>query len=143
MPRPHKPKLVSEVPRASYFKPRGIPVHQLQENSLRLEELEALRLVDLEGLYQEEAATRMGVSRQTLQRMLEEARKKVVDALLHGKALKIGGGSYILEDQKGMYRCGRCGGDVPPPRGRRGAGWSCPKCDNRAPGRKGHPLAPF
>jgi predicted DNA-binding protein (UPF0251 family)/DNA-directed RNA polymerase subunit RPC12/RpoP len=138
MPRPHKPKLVSEVPRAGYFKPRGIPVPQLEETVLRLEELEALRLVDLEGLYQEEAATCMGVSRQTLQRMLEEARKKVVDALVHGKALKIGGGSYILREEGGRYRCGRCGGQVPPPPGRKGMGWRCPSCDHGAPG-KGRP----
>lgn len=135
MPRPHKPKLVSGVPRAFLFKPRGVPVHLLEETVLRMEELEALRLVDVEGLYQEQAASRMGVSRQTLQRMLEEARRKVAEALIQGRALRIEGGSYILEEEEGKYRCGRCGGQVSPPRGRRGAGWSCPACDRKASGR--------
>ncbi len=130
MARPVKPKLVGEAPRTDYFKPRGIPLAQLEEVNLTVEELEALRLVDLEGMYQEDAAREMGISRQTVQRMITEARAKVVEALVAGKALRIEGGSYILREGAGRYRCGRCGGELPSPRyGRKGRGWRCPSCD--------------
>ena len=61
----------------------------LEEVSLELDEIEALRLADLEGLYQADAAERMGISRQTFANIVERARHKVADALIHGKALKI------------------------------------------------------
>ena len=130
MARPVKPKLVGETPRTDYFKPRGIPLNQLEEVVLTVEELEALRLVDLEGMYQEDAAREMGVSRQTIQRMIAGARTKVIGALVAGKALRIEGGSYIMREDFGRYRCGRCGGDIPPRAGRRGRGWRCPTCDS-------------
>jgi len=129
--RPVKPKLVGEAPRADYFKPRGIPMAQLEEVNLTVEELEALRLVDLEGMYQEDAAREMGVSRQTIQRMITEARAKVIEALVSGKALRIEGGSYILKEGPGRYRCGRCGDEFPSRHGRKGRGWACPSCDSR------------
>jgi predicted DNA-binding protein (UPF0251 family) len=74
---------------ARYFKPRGIPMLQLEEVALSLDELEALRLADLEGLYQEVAAAQMGISRQTFGAIVQRARRKVAEALLHGKALRI------------------------------------------------------
>jgi predicted DNA-binding protein (UPF0251 family) len=132
LPRPIKPKLVQESPRAAYFKPRGIPINQLEETVLKIEELEALRLVDMEGMYQEDAAREMGVSRQTIQRMLGEARAKVTGALFAGKALRIEGGSYILQEGTGRYRCGRCGDAVPAEYGRRRQGWKCPTCDEKS-----------
>ncbi len=128
MPRPIKPKLVKETPKATLYKPRGIPAAQLEETLLRIEELEALRLVDLEGMYQEDAAQSMGISRQTLQRMVTEARSKLVEALYAGKALRIEGGTYILQEGSGKYRCGRCGQPVSG-YGRRRRGWRCPTCD--------------
>ncbi len=130
MARPVKPKLVRESPKADYFKPRGIPMSELEETVISMEEVEALRLVDLERLYQEDAAREMGVSRQTLQRLLTEARAKVADALMEGKALRIEGGNYILREGAGRWRCGRCGDELPTPPGRRGRGWKCPFCDN-------------
>jgi predicted DNA-binding protein (UPF0251 family) len=69
------------------FKPVGIPMGQLESLSVGLDELEAIRLADVEGLYQEEAARRMGVSRPTYARILNSARAKVGRALLEGKAL--------------------------------------------------------
>jgi predicted DNA-binding protein (UPF0251 family) len=102
---------------------------QLEEVNISVEELEALRLVDLEGMYQEDAAKEMGVSRQTIQRMITEARAKVIQALVAGKALRIEGGSYILKEGAGRYRCGRCGDEFASRFGRRGQGWKCPSCD--------------
>ena len=89
MVRPVKCRMIGVSPTATYFKPRGISMFMLEEVSLELDELEALRLADFEGLYQADAAERMGISRQTFANIVERARHKVADALIHGKALKI------------------------------------------------------
>jgi predicted DNA-binding protein (UPF0251 family) len=72
-----------------YFKPRGIPLVELEEVSVHLDELEAIRLADYEGLYHEDAAQKMKISRATFGRILDEARHKVAEAIMKGKALKI------------------------------------------------------
>jgi len=92
MPRPTHLRQVSFQPSINAFKPIGIPMRQLEILSLQLDELEAIRLTDREGLYQEEAARRMGVSRVTFGRILRDAHAKVAEALLEGKALVIGEG---------------------------------------------------
>jgi predicted DNA-binding protein (UPF0251 family) len=74
---------------AKYFKPQGIPMRFLEEIALELDEIEAIRLADLEGLYQVDAAARMGISRQTFGNIIARAHKKVATALLGGKALRI------------------------------------------------------
>ena len=71
------------------FKPCGRPGRGLETVELRADELEALRLSDLEGLYQEECARHMQISRTTLSRTLAEAHRKVADALIHGRRLVI------------------------------------------------------
>ena len=92
MARPLKPRFVCHAPEAVYFKPRGIPLHELDEVVLGFDETEALRLADLEDLSQEEVGERMGVSRATVGRILKSARGKVAEALVRGKALRIAGG---------------------------------------------------
>lgn len=87
MPRPKIPRTICGRPANSCFKPNGIPMTQLEQVNLAADEFEAIRLVDLEGLQQQEAATKMGVSRQTLANVLKRARYKVADCLLQGKAL--------------------------------------------------------
>ncbi|HOE17281.1 MAG TPA: DUF134 domain-containing protein [Syntrophorhabdaceae bacterium] len=89
MSRPKKCRCVNCCPDSSYFKPRGVPFVHLEEVSLNLDELEAIRLADLEGLYHEEAAGEMNVSRATFGRILDAARRKVAEAIVNGKALKI------------------------------------------------------
>jgi predicted DNA-binding protein (UPF0251 family) len=79
-----------------YFKPAGIPLRDLKEVPLTLDQLEALRLADLEGLYQAEAAARMKISRPTFARIVTAARRQVAEALVNGKALRLGGGSVHL-----------------------------------------------
>ncbi len=96
MTRPHKCRMVSSLTCASYFKPAGVPLHFLEEVQLFTEEAEALRLKDIEGLEQADAATRMGVSRPTFQRVLVSAHRKVADALLNGKAIRIQGGHFKI-----------------------------------------------
>lgn len=104
MPRPQKPRCVAHEPESVYFKPRGIPLVDLEEVVLALDELEALRLVDYESLSQEEAGEKMGVSRGTIGRLLEKGRRTVADALLHGRALRIEGGTVTPSGSKRMGR---------------------------------------
>ncbi|HQK52440.1 MAG TPA: DUF134 domain-containing protein [Myxococcota bacterium] len=104
MARPKNPRRLAAGPAATYFKPRGIPMSALEEVSLDLDEFEAIRLADLEGMYQQQAAEAMGVSRQTFARVIESGRRKVADALVHGKALRIEG----LELAAGTRYCPRC-----------------------------------
>ena len=103
MPRSKCCRRVGRVPDWNYFKPRGIPASLLEEIVLTLDEFEAVRLADYDGLYHEEAAKKMNISRQTFGRILESAHKKIADVLLHGKALKIEGGEVTL----GERGCGR------------------------------------
>jgi predicted DNA-binding protein (UPF0251 family) len=96
MPRKPKCRRIEFIPNVTYFKPAGIPLRFLEEVSLSLEEAEAVRLRDIEGLEQEQAAKRMHISRPTFQRVLSVSRQKTADALLNGKAIRIGGGNYDL-----------------------------------------------
>jgi predicted DNA-binding protein (UPF0251 family) len=89
MSRPKKCRSVQCRPDATYFKPRGIPLVALDEITMSLDEIEALRLADYNGLYHKDAAMEMKISRQTFGRILNEARRKVAGCLLKGKALKI------------------------------------------------------
>ena len=98
MPRPRHCRRIAHLPQANYYKPRGIPLSVLQQITLTVDELEAMRLTDLEGLYQAQAAEKMNISRQTLGRILETAHKKIADALVNGKALLIKGGTIELAD---------------------------------------------
>jgi uncharacterized protein len=107
MPRPVRCRRVRLAPGCTYFKPAGIPVRDLQEVVVALDEMEALRLADVEGIYHEQAADRMGVSRRTFGRIIESARKKVASALIQGMALRIEGGVIEMADQR-TFRCGDC-----------------------------------
>jgi predicted DNA-binding protein (UPF0251 family)/predicted Fe-Mo cluster-binding NifX family protein len=104
MPRPCKCRRVCFNPQADYFKPRGIPVSQLEEVILTIDEFESVRLADLEGLYQEDAAKRMNVSRQTFGNIIETAHKKIADAIINARALKIKGG-IVKMVQKQVKLC--------------------------------------
>jgi len=93
MVRPCRCRKIKCNPDSNYFKPRGIPLDRLEEVNLTLDELEAVRLADYEGLYQEEAAKKMNISRQTFGNIINAAHKKIADVLLHSKALRIEGGT--------------------------------------------------
>jgi len=89
-------RCVASIPKVTYFKPAGIPYRTLEEVRLSVEEAEAIRLKDLEGLEQEECARRMNISRPTFHRVLAAGRGKVADALLNGKAIRIEGGNFEM-----------------------------------------------
>lgn len=94
--RPTKWRRVAFAPEVTYFKPAGTPMAVLQEVCLSMEEAEAIRLKDLEGLAQEDCAERMSISRPTFHRVLGSARNKLADALLNGKAIRINGGNFEM-----------------------------------------------
>ena len=94
MSRPVKCRRVNFLPDVKYFKPAGIPMHKIEEMCLSIEEVEAIRLKDLEGLEQAEGAKMMNISRPTFHRVLNSAHQKIAEALFSGKAIKIGGGNF-------------------------------------------------
>jgi predicted DNA-binding protein (UPF0251 family) len=109
MPRPKKTRFISGYPSIASFIPQGVPI--TGELFLPIEALEAIRLTDFEGLDQETAARLMQVSRQTYGRILSEARRKVAEALVTGKALKVRGGTYQMRGarRRRHHRRGRRG----------------------------------
>ena len=145
MPRPPKFRTIEGGPEVTYFKPRGVPARMLETVVLGLDEWEAIRLADLEGLYQAEAAARMNISRPTFGRLVAQARKKVADALFHGKALVFEGGAVSMGDAE-WFECGRCGRRWDAPAEDTGPA-TCGECgservrgvaeEDRSPGRRG------
>ncbi len=101
MARPSKCRVVSAAPAVTFFKPRGVPMHELTEVYLSMDGFEAMRLADIEGLKQENAAEKMGVSRQTFGRILAGARRTVTEALFRGMALRVDGGNFEMKGMRG------------------------------------------
>ena len=128
MPRPFCRRRIEFMPGVRFFKPMGIPMHVLEEIILNMDELEAVRLADYQGLYQEQAAEKMQISRPTFGRIIESAHKKIADALVNGRALRIEGGAVEMygadKNQGGMGAGGFC---------------VCPKCSEKIPHRAGMP----
>jgi predicted DNA-binding protein (UPF0251 family) len=118
------------MPGLTYFKPAGVPFRLLGEIRLSIEEVEAIRLKDIDDLDQEQCAGKMNISRPTFQRVLESARKKIADALLNGKAVRIEGGNFevaplhfrCLNDHEWDVQPKTMGAEVP----------LCPTCSTQA-----------
>ncbi|KAA0257053.1 DUF134 domain-containing protein [Deferribacter autotrophicus] len=106
MARPSKVRMVAFKPKYYEFKPKGVPSTELEKVELAMDELEAVRLADYEGLDHEEAAELMGISRPTFSRLVEKARRKVAEMLIESKELVIEGGSVEFVRR---HRCRRCG----------------------------------
>ena len=126
MARPRHCRRVGSMPESNYFKPRGIPLSALEEVILAVDEFEAIRLADLDSLYQEQAAEKMNVSRQTFGRIIESARKKVAEALVKGRALKIEGGDFAMAAMR-KFKCYECQHSWEVPYGT-GRPEGCPSC---------------
>ncbi len=128
MPRPKKTKLIHGMPipmaRAT-FKPAGIPMSSLEVSQLTIAEFEAIRLIDGEGMPQNDASRLMSVSQPTISRILNSARHKIADAVVHGKALTIEGGADFKFSIKG-FSCSKCKNEWPPEGAH--APDKCPKC---------------
>ena len=126
MARPRNCRRVGFMPESNYFKPRGIPLSMLEEVILTIDEFEAVRLADLENLYQEQAAEKMKVSRPTFGRIIDSAHKKVAEALVTGKALKIEGGEFEMVAMR-KFKCYDCQHSWELPYGT-GRPENCPSC---------------
>jgi predicted DNA-binding protein (UPF0251 family) len=140
MVRPQKRRIIENEPAITYYKPQGIPLRDLEENALSVDELEALRLADAEGLDQTTAADKMGVHQSTFNRILSKARRKAAEALCSGKAIRIQGGAYTMPRRDGTGPAGRQYGG----RGRQGLGFQpgtcrCPSCGHETPHARGQP----
>ena len=126
MPRPTCCRRVGQMPRCGLFKPAGVPCSSLDEIVLTVDEMEALRLADLEGMYQEQAAKQMNISRPTFGRVIESARRKVAQALCQGQALRIEGGTVEVVTMR-KFQCSECQHVWELPHGT-GRPQECPKC---------------
>ena len=107
MSRPMKYRCVESIPEITFFQPMGVPARSMQEVILSIEEAEAIRLKDLEGLDQAQGAKRMHVSRATFQRILDSARRKMAEALIQGKAIRMEGGNFDMAIRR--FRCAEKG----------------------------------
>ena len=106
MPRPKQDRKICNPPLMQGFKPYGIPRQLLSSVSLLFDEYEAIRLLDYEGMNQDEAAVKMDVSRPTLTRIYEKARKTIAQALVEGRMIAIEGGNVRFD--RPWFRCKRC-----------------------------------
>jgi predicted DNA-binding protein (UPF0251 family) len=129
MARPRKCRWVCCEPSVTFFKPRGIPLTSLEKTSLAVDELEAVRLKDLQAVEQTQAAVTMNVSQPTFHRILESAHKKIADALVNGKAIKIEGGDYMVREGERLFKCYDCQNEWQEPYGTARPS-KCPKCDS-------------
>jgi len=127
MVRPQKDRMVAFNPEISYFKPRGIPMIDLEEVCLTVDQREAIRLSDLLGMSHEDAGHRMGVSRATFGRIIQRARNAVADALINGKAINVEGGSYRIVSKARLFHCIKCNLEWEEPFGS-GRPKCCPSC---------------
>lgn len=141
MARPKQSRRVSCLPQSSYYRPGDVSTSKLEEVTLSVDELEAMRLADVEGLYHAGAAEEMNVSRQTFGRILGAARNKVAGALVDGKALKIKGGEVEMVTMK-RFACNDCGNYFEMPHGE-DRPMACPSCKSlnilRAREKRGRP----
>jgi len=145
MVRPRRIRRISFQPDVTYFKPAGIPMVHLKETVLSFDELEAIRLVDSEGMEQGKAGKRMKISQSTLSRLLRNGRKKLADAIISGQAIKIQGGNFKMVQPRGrgsgmgrgrgLGGGGRMGGIAAGP----GGICKCPKCGHEEPQIRGQP----
>ena len=140
MVRPRRIRRIFFQPNVTYFKPAGIPMRTLKETILSFDELEAIRLIDYEGMEQGKAGKKMKISQSTLSRLLRTARKKLADAIVNGQSIKIQGGDFEMTIPRGRGRGlggrGRMGG---PLAAGPGGFCVCPKCGYREPQIIGQP----
>jgi predicted DNA-binding protein (UPF0251 family) len=148
--RPKIKRCISYIPEITYYKPAGVPLRDLQEEILGLDEVEALRLTDIENLDQETAAQKMGVARVTYLKIIHSAHRKVSRALIYGKSIQMKGGDIVMPNLDGTGprglgpRTGRGAGrrsDAPGQRVDGSAECTCPSCGETTPHRRGTPCS--
>ena len=134
MGRPHKERRVEQLPPVTHYKPAGVPLRNLEEVTLTIEEMEAIRLADIEQLDQAAAAMRMEISRPTFHRIVNTAHQKIAAALWGGHALRVDGGTFRIDHQcqSGLrhFTCQTCNHiwTLPRGNGQRCHDLVCPAC---------------
>lgn len=109
MARPRKWRRVCCLPESNLFGPLNSKIMDNDQIIMTVDEYETIRLIDLEGMMQEECADRMNVARTTVQRIYNDARKKIAESLVNGNVLRIEGGDYMLYDEsEKRFGCRRC-----------------------------------
>lgn len=142
MGRPHKERRVEQLPPVTHYKPAGIPLRNIEEVILTVEEMEAIRLADIEQLDQAEAAERMDVSRPTFNRIVNTAHQKIASALWQGQALRVEGGTFRIDHCRHhgwrQFICHDCGNQwtLPHGGGPRCRDLICPACSSPAVSRQ-------
>jgi len=142
MGRPHKERRVEQLPPVTHYKPAGIPLRSMEEITLTIEEMEAIRLADVEQLDQATAAERMEVSRPTFHRIVNAAHQKIATALWQGYALRVEGGTFRIAHrrQQGLrhFLCHACGHKwtLPHGNGQRCHALMCPACQSASVSRE-------
>jgi len=126
MSRPKKNRKIRCAPASYYFKPRGIPLADLREVILEVDELEAIRLGDMLNYSQEEAALKMKISRATFGRIVNKARQKIAEGMINGNAIRISEDLPVQLKSKLGYTCESCGYKTKLKRGNQIK--NCPKC---------------
>jgi uncharacterized protein len=106
MTKPKKNRNVLQPPLASYFKPQGLPLSQLEKIELTLDEYEAIRLADYENMNHQDASLEMNISRPTFTRVLENAHQKIASAIVEGKAIAIISGHCVVKNKR--FICNEC-----------------------------------
>lgn len=127
MPRPCKCRMIRSTPPVTFFAPADNSAFCEDALVLSIDGLEALRLADLEGMYHEDAAREMGVSRQTFGNIIDAARKTAADALVNGKSVRIEGGNVTVRDAIRRF-CASCNSEVFSHSDDGGTPCHCPKC---------------
>jgi uncharacterized protein len=134
MGRPYKERRVEQLPPVTHYKPAGIPLRTLEEVTLTVEEMEAIRLADIEQLDQAASAERMEISRPTFHRIVSMAHQKIAAALWQGHAIRVSGGNFRIAHrcQTGLrhFTCQTCGHKwtLPHGTGQRCHELTCPAC---------------
>jgi len=142
MPRPRRRRRIYYNPDVTFFKPAGVRMKELSESILTLDEFEAVRLKDLEGLDQKDCAKKMNISQPTFHRLVLSARKKIADAIVNGKAIKIEGGNVKIIKSRGKIKgsalgpggiciCEKCKYEQPHKTGIPCNKIKCPECKSR------------
>ena len=135
MPRRKQFRKVSKEPLISIFKPAGIPAKELEEIFISVDEFEAVRLADFEGMNQREASDVMHVSQPTFNRILTSARRKIAETIVRGIVLRIEGGEYVLPCDIRVFECEKCGNTIDAPLGQPRPR-TCPQCGSNSLYRK-------
>ena len=131
MVRPRRFRRVHSKPNITFFKPAGVRMVDLEESVISIDEFEAVRLKDFENLDQDDCAKKMDISQPTFHRLILSARKKISEAIVKGKAIKIEGGHFKVSSSQKLCVCHDCGFSLTKKPGSPCFTLNCPECNGK------------